>query len=91
MIQPDTVPEATAPPEHHADFLELCTLRSEKRSVSAQEYIRDLRIGNATEALADDEDEDAEIEGDEEAEDLAQNAFDEIDERLRNFGSSAGH
>ena len=91
MIQPDTVPEATAPPEHHADFLELCTLRSEKRSVSAQEYIRDLRIGNATEALADDEDEDAEIEGDEEAEDLAKNAFDEIDERLRNFGSSAGH
>ncbi len=91
MIHPDTVPEATAPPEYHADFLELCTLRSEKRSVSAQEYIRDLRIGNATEAIADADDADRETEGDEEAENLAQQAFDELDERIRNFGPTASH
>jgi hypothetical protein len=90
MIQPDTVPDATAAPEFHADFLELCTLRSETRSISAQEYIRDLRIGNATEAIADAEDIEATTEGDDEAEDLAQQAFNELDERLRNFGSTAG-
>jgi len=91
MIQPDAVPEATAPPEYHADFLELCTLRSEKRSFSAQEYIRDLRIGNAAETIADANDDDADLDGDEEAEeDLAQQAFDELDERLRNLGPSSG-
>ena len=53
MIQTASVPEATAPTEHHADFLELSTLRSSKQSVSAQEFIRDLQIGNAAEAVAD--------------------------------------
>jgi hypothetical protein len=90
MIQPDSVPEATAPAEFHADFLELCTLRSVNRSVSAQEYIRDLRIGNATEAIADAHDEDPDRE-DDDSEDLAQQAFDELDERVRNFGPSSGH
>jgi hypothetical protein len=89
MIQPDAVPEATAPPEHHADFLELCTLRSRRQSMSVQEFIRDLRIANATEVIADSNGRDEDDEGDEQAEALAQAAFDEIDARRRSFGSSA--
>ena len=88
MIRTDAVPEATAPPEHHADFLELCTLRSNKRSASFQELISDLRIANVSEVIADsanrDEDESADENGD-----IAQAAFDEIDERGRNFGTQA--
>jgi hypothetical protein len=88
MIQPNTIPEATAPPEYQADFLELWTLRSEKRGMSAQEFVRDLRIGNATESIADADDLTAD-DDDEETEDLAQQAFDEIDERQRCFGPHA--
>jgi len=90
MIQTDVVPEATAPPEHHADFLELCTLRSSKRGVSVQEFIRDLRIGNVAEVIADSANQD-EDEPDDEAEAIAQTAFDELDERGRNFGTHAAH
>jgi hypothetical protein len=90
MIQTDSVPEANAPPEHHADFLELCTLRSSKRSVAVQELIRDLRIGNVSEVVADSSDSE-EVEPDDEAEAIAQTAFDELDERRRNFGTHAGH
>ena len=89
MIRIDTVPEATAPPEHHADFLELCTLRSGAGSTSIQEFIRDLRIGNATEVVADSEDRDEDYESDDEDEAIAQTAFDELDERRRNFGLHA--
>jgi hypothetical protein len=90
MIQTDSVPEATAPPEHHADFLELCALRSSKRGVSVQELIRDLRIVNVSEVVADSSDRD-EDESDEEADAIAQTAFDELDERRRNFGTHAAH
>src|SRR5438094_7399576 len=90
MIQTDSVPEATAPPEHHADFLELSTFRSGKKSVSIQEFIQDLRIANAAEAVADSSDRDDD-ESDEEAEVIAQTAFDELDERRRNFGTHATH
>ena len=89
MIRIDTVPEATAPAEHHADFLELCTLRSGTGSISIQEFIRDLRIGNATEVIADSEDRDEDYENDNEDESIAQTAFDELDERRRNFGQQA--
>ena len=89
MIRIDTVPEATAPAEHHADFLELCTLRSGTGSTSIQEFIRDLRIGNATEVVADSEDRDEGYESDDEDEAIAQSAFDELDERRRNFGKHA--
>lgn len=89
MIAPDTVPAATAPPEHHADFLELCTLRSRSRCASFQEFLADLRIGNAAEAIADSSPRDDEEESDEHAESIAQTAFDELDERVRNFGANA--
>ena len=87
MIQPDSVPEATAPPEHHADFIELCTLRSTTRTIAVQEFIGDLRIGNASEAVADSSGGDDEEQPDDEAESIAQSAFDELDERRRNFGA----
>lgn len=89
MIRTDSVPEATAPAEHHADFLELCALRSESRSVSFQTFISDLRICNSTEAVADSADPGQEPEFDEQDEALAQAAFDELDERRRNFGDRA--
>jgi len=90
MIAPNSVPAATDPPEHHADFLELCTLRSRNRCASFQEFLADLRIGNAGEAIADSSPRDAEEEeSDEEAEAVAQSAFDELDERQRNFGANA--
>ena len=90
MIQTESVPDATAPPEHHADFLELSTLRSSRSSVSFREFVRDLRIGNAAEVIADSSDQDdggSEEDGSEaEAEAIAQTAFDELDERRRHFG-----
>jgi hypothetical protein len=85
MIETDSVPPASAPAEYHADFLELCTLRSNKRSLSVQEFIRDLRLGNASEVFADSSNYGVE-ESDDEAESIAQTAFDELDERGRNFG-----
>jgi hypothetical protein len=90
MIQTDSVPDATASPEYHADFLELSTLRSSKKSFSVQEFIRDLQIGNAAEILADSSDRDDD-DSYEEAEAIAQAAFDELDERCRNFGALAAH
>jgi hypothetical protein len=90
MIQTDSVPEATAPPEHHADFLELSTLRSGQKSVSIQEFIRDLRISNAAEVVADSSGREDD-ERNEEAEAVAQTAFDELDERRRNFGTHAAY
>lgn len=86
MIDPESVPEATAPPEHHADFLELSAYRSRKRSVSVREYIRDLSMAGTTEAIAESENinDDTEIEDQTEA--LAQSAFDELDERKRCSG-----
>jgi hypothetical protein len=94
MIQPDSVPEATAPPEHHADFLEFSALRSHNQRVSFQEFVRDLRIGNAAEVVADSAEWDADGNGGDtgnyaEAEAIAQAAFDEVDERQRNFGVDA--
>lgn len=90
MIRPDAIPEATAPPEHHADFLELCTLRSSMGGMSVQELICALRIGNVSEVIADSANRD-EAEADDQAEAIAQTAFDELDERNRNFGTHATH
>lgn len=94
MIKPGTVPDATAPPEHHADFLELSSLRNAQKSVSFQEFVRDLRIGNPAEVLADasdwDGDDDSVDENSTEAESIAQTAFDELDERKRHFGQISG-
>jgi hypothetical protein len=86
MIDPETVPEATSPPEHHADFLELSAIRSRTRGVAFLEFVRDLKMASATEAIADTEaaDDGSEIEDRTDA--LAQSAFDELDERRRSCG-----
>lgn len=89
MIDPETLPSATAPVEHHADFLELSALRSQKRSVSAREYMRDLGMASATETIADSEDDDLPEEIDDQAEPLAEAAFAELDERRRSCGEAA--
>jgi len=86
MIDPLAVPDPTSPAEHHADFLELCAFRSSKRSISFQEFVRDLRMASATETLLDSEQWDDEGEGDERSEGLAEAAFAELDERRRCCG-----
>ena len=86
MIDPETLPEATAPREHHADFLELSALKSTRGSVSIQEFIRDLKMANATEAIADSEGYDEDREPDDLTEALAEAAFSEIDDRERACG-----
>ena len=91
MIQTDSVPDATASAEDHADFLELCAFRSTSGGFSNQEFIRDLRIGNASETVADSSDQDDEGEPDEETEAISQSAFDELDERRRHFGTNIDH
>lgn len=89
MIEADPVPDATASPEKHADFLELSVLRSVKKSASIQEFIQDLRIGNSTEAITDSADNNDWASDDDGVEAIAQSAFDELDERRRNFGEQA--
>lgn len=86
MIDADAVPEATASRERHADFLEIQAFKSLKRSVSFQEFLGDLRIANATEAIADSEGRDEEDQPDDRAESLAEAAFSEIDDRNRACG-----
>jgi hypothetical protein len=89
MIDPASVPEATAPAEHHADFLELSAFRDSKRTVSSREFIRDLKMASTTEAIADTEEADDAGEVDDRTEALAQSAFDELDERSRCCGKDA--
>jgi hypothetical protein len=90
MINPDTVPEATAPTEHHADFLEFSALQSWNGNVSVRDYVRDLKLASSTEAIADSEGREEEPDPDDESEALAEAAFAELDERQRSCGGQAG-
>jgi hypothetical protein len=90
MIDPQAVPEPSAPVEHHADFLELCVLRSHQRSVSFQEFARDMRMTGATETLLDSEQPDGGDHVDDRTEGLVEAAFAELDHRRRSCGNLAG-
>jgi hypothetical protein len=88
MIRPDSVPNANAPPEDHADFLERSVLTSSQRTVSLQDYVRDQRMANAGEVIAD------AGEGpllDDPSEGLAEAAFSELDHRCRIFEPNTAH
>lgn len=88
MIDPNNLPAATASVESHADFLELSTLRSSERRVSVSEFMRDLDLENATEAILDSA---GDVQGEEiedQSEALAEAAFAELDERRRNCGQT---
>lgn len=90
MIDTQSPPAPTDPLEHHADFLELSTLLSEDRRTSVYDYARDLRIGNADEAVADSENdgrEDGLDDDTDESEPLADAAFSALDERRRCCGT----
>jgi len=93
MIDPRKSPAGNDPPEHHADFLEFCALRSPEREASVQGYATGLRIGSASEVQADGDDGAAGRAGyddeDDETESFADSTFDELDERRRNFGEFA--
>lgn len=64
-------------------------MRSDSGSYSIQEFTRNLRIGNAGETVADSSSFDEIGDFDDPSEGIAQSAFDEIDERRRNFGDCA--
>jgi hypothetical protein len=87
MIDPDSFPAATDPVEHHADSLELSALKSSDRSVSLRDFIRDLKLASADEAIAD-ESEDGDDDG--QTEGLAEAAFAELDDRQRACGGTTG-
>ncbi len=86
MIDPDTMPEATAPREQHADFLELSALKDKRRSVSIQEFVRDLKMASADEVIADSEAQKDEDQPDDATEALAEAAFSEMEDRSRACG-----
>ena len=88
MIDTDTLPSPTDPPGYHADFLELSALRSSSRSVSIYSFIRDLRLANANEVVADSENDNQEDSLDEQSEPIAEAAFAEFDDRTRSCGSN---
>ena len=89
MIDTRNPPSPTEAPEYHADFLELSVFRSESRSISIHEYIRDLKIANADETLADSEDDELPDEDLDQSEPLAEAAFDELDDRNQSCGNGA--
>jgi hypothetical protein len=90
MIDPDGIPPADAPREHHADWLELSVLTNERRAVSVREFVRELCLTGSTDAVLGDE---AGGETDEEGlrEAIAEAAFAEIDERFRSSGGEQAY
>jgi hypothetical protein len=81
------VPNASAPVETHADWLELCALIDGDREVSRRDYIRDLGISDSTDGLGD-PDAEVEMEGHSEFvhEPLADTTFEELADRKRACG-----
>lgn len=88
MIDPESVPAPSAPPEHHADFLELVALRNPQRRVSFQDFARDMRMTGATEALRDSDDSEEVNGADDRTEALVEAAFDELDRRRAACGAT---
>jgi hypothetical protein len=88
MIDTTGLPSPNDPPECHADFLELTALRSMGRGISIHEYIRDLKLGNVDETIADSDD-GGQAEEDDQGEPLAEAAFSELDDRMRSCGGLA--
>ncbi len=89
MIDPSALPAATAPVEHHADFVELDILRSRHQRMSIASYMRVLDSAAASEILADSEDEPLGQWMDTAAESLAESVFAELDERFNACGKDA--
>ena len=88
MIDPKNPPSATDPPEDHADYLELIAFNRPAGNVSFHEYIKDLEIAGADEAIAD-SDPVGPDETFDQSEPLAEAAFAELDDRRRACGDDA--
>lgn len=88
MMDPNNPPSPNDRAEDHADYLEFTALARESGSVSIHEYIKDLEVANADEAIADSEPERDEVQFDQ-CEPLAEAAFDELDDRRRACGDIA--
>ena len=91
MIDLDVLPSPDDSAGRHADFLELSSLRSSKASVSIYSFIRDLRLANANEVVADSEENERQDEPDDQSEPIAEAAFAEFDDRKRSCGTAAGY
>jgi hypothetical protein len=85
------LPEASAPREFIADWLELRTITETERSTSYRDLIRDYKIGGVIDAL-DEWEEGDDIDSDEDAacEVLADKVFNEISERQTACGGPGG-
>src|SRR5206468_4293602 len=88
MMDPKNPPSPNDRPDDHADYLELTALKRPAGSVSIHEYIKDLEVANADEAIADSEPDKSEKEVDQ-SEPLAEAAFAELDDRRRACGEEA--
>lgn len=91
MIDTTNPPPPTDGPEYHADFLELTALKSARRSASIHEYIRDLKLANADETLAESDDDKEPEEGVDHSEPLAESAFSELDDRHISCGKDGAN
>lgn len=88
------VPSATAGPVDLADYLELRAFLAANRSSSLQDLIADIRRTGTSEELDQSEDDGNEAPGDpgsERSEACAQDAFEEIGDRLAACGQSDGY
>ena len=92
MMDPSNPPSPNDPPDEHADFLEFLALKSRSGSVSIHEYIKELKIANADETIADSDPDNYDSDEDlDQSEPLAEAAFSEIDDRILSCGKDANH
>lgn len=83
MVRFDDLPSVAAPPERLADWVEYCALTAPRRSVSRAELIEDLRISGSVDAQSE-PDRDVELEV------VADDVFNELDDRLKSTGGDDG-
>lgn len=76
-------PTLTAAQESHADWLELRALQARSRTVSIREYIRDLGIAGTADGVNGEEPSSFDFNDDVMCEQKAEDAFAEIDDRVR--------
>ena len=89
MTDPLTPPPASDPPESHADWVELLALSQNDRNGSFQDVVQELRRSGSVEDAFELEDDETVVDlGSEVSQRVAQDAFDEIDDRLHACGTN---
>jgi len=90
MIDPDSIPAASCGPEEHADWLELAAARHPDHRYSRRAFISDLNISSTTDGLLEEkESEDDSRDSAYQIEAIVDDAFSEMDDRLRACGGDS--